>query len=130
LIFLQNRSTKLRAREIHGLKQIVSLRFRRRPLSQVCYRRQPGKYVLNLNFTAFDPELPFTTTLANGRVGWEAAIRSSRLNDANAPEAAIQLRAAESALSIAALRHCAHIASVSTIGGRHFDQAWTILARK
>jgi hypothetical protein len=66
----------------------------------------------------------------NFRKGWEAAIRSSRLNDANAPEAAIQLRAAESALSIAALRHCAHIASVSTIGGRHFDQAWTILARK
>jgi len=56
--------------EIHGLKQIVSLRFRRHPLSQVCYRRQPGKYVLNLKFTAFDPKLPFTTTLANGRVGW------------------------------------------------------------
>ncbi len=43
--------------EIHGLKQIVSLRFRRHPLGQVCYRRQPGKYVLNLKFTAFDPKL-------------------------------------------------------------------------
>ena len=48
--------------EIHGLKQIVSLRFRRHPLGQVCYRRQPGKYVLNLKFTAFDPKPPFTTT--------------------------------------------------------------------
>ena len=37
---------------------------------------------------------------ANIAFGWEAAIRSSRLNDANAPEAAIQPRAAKSALSI------------------------------
>ena len=55
LILLKNRSTKLRARERHGLKQIGSLRFRRQLLSLVCYRRQPGKYVLNLKFTAFAP---------------------------------------------------------------------------
>ena len=49
--------------ERHGLKQIGSLRFRRQLLSLVCYRRQPGKYVLNSKFTAFDPKRPFTTTL-------------------------------------------------------------------
>jgi hypothetical protein len=32
-----------------------------------------------------DPKLPFTKTLADGRVGWEAVIRSSRLNEASAP---------------------------------------------
>jgi hypothetical protein len=36
-------------------------------------------------FDSIDPKLPFTTTLADGRVGWEAAIRSSRLNDPSAP---------------------------------------------
>jgi len=45
--------------EIHGLKQIVSLQFRRHPWCQVCYRRQPGKYVLNLKFTAYDPMRKF-----------------------------------------------------------------------
>jgi hypothetical protein len=54
--------------EIHGLKQIVSLRFRRHQLGQVCYRRQPGKYVLNLKFTAFDPK-PSSLHLRNCLIG-------------------------------------------------------------
>jgi len=43
--------------------------------SDVAFRGQTGLAMLNLSFVNPDPELPFTTTLANGRVGWIAAIR-------------------------------------------------------
>ena len=55
--------------EIHGLKQIVSLLFRRHQLGHVCYRRQPGKYVLNLKFTAFDPLRKFGSEFSMTEVG-------------------------------------------------------------
>jgi hypothetical protein len=38
---------------------------------------------LAVRFTPFDPKLPFTTTLADGRVGWIADIRSGRRNNAS-----------------------------------------------
>ena len=48
--------------------------------SDVAFRWQTGLAMLNLSFVNPDPKRPFTTTLANGRIGWEAAIRSSGLN--------------------------------------------------
>jgi hypothetical protein len=45
-----------------------------------------GCLITLTTWVASDPKLPFTTTLAEGWVGWEAVIRSSRLNDARSGE--------------------------------------------
>jgi hypothetical protein len=58
--------------------------------THVRYRNKSWKHMLVASFSYFAPKLPFTMTLADGRVGWEAAIRSSHLNDASAPEVTVQ----------------------------------------